>query len=356
MGTKTTTWGRIVPKVVSMNIDLITSFVPEFREKFIRRYEILEFLDKEGTIGRRTLSGKMEISERIIREEVSILREMECVNVSAAGISITKKGKITLKNLLEIYSELNNLIDLGNAIATILHVKKVIVVKGNTTRIEHTYTALGQKAASVIEDSVCNGDVLGITGGRTLAAIADEMETSRRNIDVTIIPARGSLGKNVKFQANRVASKIAMKLGCEYRLLPVPDTASPEAMKMLMENEEVKEAYNLLSNLDILVFGIGRADVMLKRRNVDDRVKDIIIKDEAVSEAFGHYFDINGSEVFRSQSIGISIKNFMQIPRIIGVAGGARKAEAIISIAHLRNDMILIIDESAAKEIKSLMV
>ena len=337
-----------------MNIDLITSFVPEFREIFIRRYEILEFLNKEGTLGRRTLSSKLELSERVVREEVQILRDMNCVEVSVAGISITKEGKINLRNLVEIYRELNNLTDLGNKIAALLGVKKVMVVKGNASKLDHTYTTLGAETASVIEDSLCNGDILGVTGGRTLSSIADEMEVSKRKLNVTVIPARGSLGKSAKYQANSIASKIAGKLGCEYQLLPVPDTASPEAMKMLMENDEVRDVYNKLKNLDILVFGIGRADVMLDRRNIDEKTRELILGKHAVAEAFGHYFTIDGTEVYRSQSIGISINDFLKIPRIIGVAGGAEKAEAIISIATLRSDMILVIDESCAKKIVNI--
>lgn len=337
-----------------MNIENITNFVPEFRDIFIRRYEILEFLNKEGTLGRRTLSSKMDISERIIRDEISILRDMDCVDVSAAGISITKEGKIKLKDLSTIYRDLNNLTDLGKRIALMLNVNDVFVVKGDTKKSEHTYINLGAETARIIKNVVSRGDILGVTGGRTLSSIGDEMEKSKEDLDITVIPARGSLGRSAKFQANSIASKIATKLNGEYQLLPVPDTASAEAMKMLMENEEVKEAYNMLKSLDILVFGIGRADVMLDRRRISDDIKDEILDNKAVAEAFGHYFDIEGNEVYRSQSIGITIEDFKKIPRIIGVAGGCEKADSIISISSLRQDMILVIDESAANEILNI--
>lgn len=337
-----------------MNIDLVTSFVPEFRNIFILRYEILEFLNLQGTLGRRSLSTKMNISERIIRDEISILRDMNFVEVSPAGITITKEGKNNLRSLLNIYKELNNLTELSKKIESVLNVKKVIVVKGSSEELEASYKNLGIETANLIEKSLCSGDVLGVTGGKTLSSIADEMQMSDGELDVTIIPARGSLGRSAKFQANSIASKIATKLGCEYELLPVPDTASPEAMTMLMDNLEVREVYKKLKNLDILVFGIGRADVMIDRRNIDDKTRDMIFEKKAVSEAFGHYFDIDGNEVYRSQSIGITIDDFFKIPRIIGVAGGFDKVEAIISIATLRPEMVLVIDESAANEILNI--
>lgn len=337
-----------------MNIDLITAFVPEFKEIFIIRYEILDFLNCEGTTGRRSLSAKMNISERVVRDEVSILKEMNCVDVSSSGISITEEGKNTLKSLAGIYKELNSLTELGRRVAEKLNVKEVIVVKGDCSK--SGYANLGKEAAGLIEDSLCNGDILGVTGGRTLSAVADEMEISSKNLDVTVIPARGSLGRSVKFQANSIASKIAVKLGCEYELLPVPDTASKEAMKMLMENSEVKNSYSKLKSLDILVFGIGSANVMLERRSISEEEGKKIIEGNAVGEAFGHYFNIEGKEVYKSQSIGISIDDFLKIKRIIGVAGGSLKAEAIISISTLRDDMTLVIDESAAKEILNIRI
>lgn len=337
-----------------MNIENITTFVPEFRDIFIRRYEILDFLNKEGTLGRRTLSSKMDISERIIREEISVLRDIYCVDVSAAGISITEEGRLNLKNLSNIYRDLNNLTNLGKKIALILNVDEVFVVKGDTKKSDHAYINIGSETAKIIKSVISRGNILGVTGGRTLSFIGDEMEESKEDLDITVIPARGSLGRSAKNQANSIASKIATKLKGEYQLLPVPDTASEEAMKMLMENEEVKEAYSKLKSLDILVFGIGRADIMLERRRMSDDIKAEILKKKAVAEAFGHYFDIKGNEIYRSQSIGINIEDFKKIPRIIGVAGGSEKANSIISISSLRKDIILVIDESAAKEILNI--
>ena len=337
-----------------MNAELISTFVPEFRDIFIRRYEILEFLNREGIVGRRTLSNKLNIPERIIREEIAKLTEMDCVSVDSSGITIKKEGRINLKRFYEVYRDLNNLTELGNRIASLLGIAETIVVKGDSSSDDYAFINLGSATARLINLSICDGDYMGITGGKTLRAIADRLSENKRDLDLTIIPARGSLGKVADYQSNSIAATMATKLHCNYKVLPVPDAVSKEALNMLLENEEVSETYNMLKNLDLFIFGIGRADEMLQRKGIDEATKKEILDKGAVSEVIGHYFDIKGKEIYEAKSIGISLKDFLKIPRVFAVAGGAEKAEAIISISNLRSDMVLVIDESAAKEIIKL--
>lgn len=334
-----------------MNVDLLSSFIPEFKDIFMRRYGILQTLAQEGTVGRRTISLKLNLSERVIRDEVNKLKIMNLVLVSSAGVTITDEGRTILKSFSDLYREFNNLTELGNRISDILKVKEVIVVKGDVSKEDYVFNNLGSATSKIIDRILQDGDKIGVTGGRTLSAIAEEMDLSVKRENLTVIPARGSLGRSAGYQSNSIASKLAQKLNAEYQILPVPDTASVEAMKMLMDNQEVKEAYEKLKNLDILIFGMGRADVMTNRRGTTEDLREKILSDGGVGEAFGHYFDIEGREVYHSQSVGITLSEFLKIPNTIGVAGGEEKAEAIISISTLRPDMVLVIDESAANKI-----
>ncbi len=106
----------------------------------------------------------------------------------------------------------------------------------------------------------------------------------------------------------------------------------------------------LIDNMNILVFGIGRADIMAERRSLPREIIKDIIHRGAVAEAFGHYFDIEGKEIWESQTVGISLDTFQRIDNVIGVAGGEGKAEAIIAITSLRENMTIITDEGAAKK------
>jgi Transcriptional regulator, contains sigma factor-related N-terminal domain len=55
--------------------------------------------------------------------------------------------------------------------------------------------------------------------------------------------------------------------------------------------------------------------------------------------------------VWKSRTVGISLEIFKNIDIAIGVAGGEKKAEAIIAVTSLRKDITLVTDEAAANKI-----
>ncbi|MFA5524396.1 MAG: sugar-binding domain-containing protein, partial [Tissierellales bacterium] len=228
------------------------------------------------------------------------------------------------------------------------------IVPGDLRDDMLTFRDIAKTASNFIKHIIKDRDIIGITGGTTMALLAEEMTYDKTKRDVTIVPARGGLGKELETQSNNIAAKIAKKLGGSYRLLQVPDNVGAEALKALMTVQEVKEVLEIIKNMDILVFGIGRADIMAQRRDLrQDKIKEIE-KSGAVAEAFGHYFNTNGDIVHETSTIGLTLEDFKRINTVIGVAGGKDKAEAIISICKLHKNMTLIIDEAVARKILSM--
>lgn len=334
---------------VSMNLEFLMEFVPELQDLFIKRYEILKFIRGNERAGRRTIAQGMNISERVVRDEVEKLKNQNFISVSSSGIGIEEKGNRFLNELSSFYREINSRRSLGIEIEKLLGVKKVFVVESGT-HIE-TVENLGAQAASIFETIISEGDLIGVTGGETIYCVSESISSKVDRLDVTVIPARGSVGNQARFQANTIASRIANKLNAKLQLLPIPETVSKQAMEIFLSDSEMREAYEMLKSLDVLLFGIGRADVMLARRGINEEKSSKVLNCGAVSEAFGNYFNLKGDRVYSQESVGISLDKFLSIPKIIGVAGGVEKAQAIISISTLRPDMVLVIDESAAHEI-----
>ncbi|MDY2987954.1 MAG: sugar-binding domain-containing protein [Peptoniphilus sp.] len=332
-----------------MNLEFLMEFVPEFQDLFIKRYEILKFIRGNERAGRRTIAQGMNISERVVRDEVEKLKNQNFISVSSSGIGIEEKGNRFLNELSSFYREINSRRSLGIEIEKLLGVKKVFVVESGT-HIE-TVENLGAQAASIFETIISEGDLIGVTGGETIYCVSESISSKVDRLDVTVIPARGSVGNQARFQANTIASRIANKLNAKLQLLPIPETVSKQAMEIFLSDSEMREAYEMLKSLDVLLFGIGRADVMLARRGINEEKSSKVLNCGAVSEAFGNYFNLKGDRVYSQESVGISLDKFLSIPKIIGVAGGVEKAQAIISISTLRPDMVLVIDESAAHEI-----
>jgi central glycolytic genes regulator len=67
----------------------------------------------------------------------------------------------------------------------------------------------------------------------------------------------------VELQANTVATVLAQHLHASYRQLYVPDSVSQEVLaSILAEDEGVRAVVDIVKHANILVHGIGRADVM----------------------------------------------------------------------------------------------
>lgn len=336
-------------------IDLIKSIAPEVTDIIEKRYLILRTVHFNQPIGRRALAITLDLGERTIRNEVNILRDQGLLNIEIMGMYVTNEGKNLLDDLSEVYKGFKGIPELQARIEKILGVKKVIIVPGDLNESQLVLKEMGKNTSSTIKELINHKDIIGITGGNTMATVAEEMTQSDKPNDVLVIPARGGLGRELETQANSIAAKIGKKLGGSYRLLNVPDTLEQEALEIIIKNDEIRESIDLIDSISILVFGIGRADTMAHRRNLPEEKIDSLMELGSVAEAFGHYFDIYGKEIWEYKTIGLSLDKFKEIKSIIGVAGGADKAQAIMAISSVRKDIIIVTDESAARRILELV-
>lgn len=336
-------------------LELLKKITPEIMGIIEKRYLILRSISYNQPIGRRALSVELGFKERTIRDEVSLLKNQGLLNVDLMGMYITEEGKKTLESLHSIYSSLKGIPKLEESLEKLLGIRKVIIVPGNSTENSMVLRDMGKITSTVLKTIIQPKDIIGITGGSTMAAVADGAISDSKIRDITVIPARGGLGREVETQSNSIAAKLGQQLGGSYRLLYVPDGLEEKALELMLKNEEIKESMDMINNMNTLIFGIGRADTMAKRRNLSQERIDELIGSGAVAEALGHYFDIQGKEIWEYKTIGLTLDKFKLLKNVIGVAGGEEKAEAIIAIATLNQNMNIITDESAARKILEIV-
>lgn len=336
-------------------LGLLKRISPEIVDTIENRYLILRTIAYNQPIGRRLLSSKLNIKERAIRDEVNFLKDQGLLNIEIMGMNITEDGQSILDKLEDFYIQLKGIPLLEKELERVLKVKKVIISPGNSFNNELVLKDMGKITSKELKKIIKDGNIIGITGGNTMAAVAEEMIADNKERKVLITPARGGLGLEVETQANSIAALLGQKLNGKYRLLYVPDSLESEALDIVLKNPEIRESIECINNMDTLVFGMGRADVMASRRNLPpEKIEDVIEKG-AVAEAFGHYFDINGKEIWEYKTIGLSLDKYKNLKNVIGVAGGEEKAEVIISIATIRNDITIITDEDAARKILKIV-
>ncbi|MDA3847193.1 MAG: hypothetical protein PF505_11725 [Vallitaleaceae bacterium] len=333
-------------------IQALQRLIPKEMTILERRYQILRGVQLFSPIGRRGLSEKLGISEKIIRNEVAFLTNETLINKSIMGVELTETGHKLIEELKFFMKQIDGLNSMETRIKEILGCPEVIIVSGDLDVNEDTKSKIGKSASEVLLKYMTNNMVVALAGGRTVSYMVNEL----RDIDLSdkelmIVPARGSLGHEMIHQANSLVARLAGKLKATYTLLNIPDNLSEKALTSVREEPEIHDAIDLLINANILVFGIGTCDTMIERRNLEGNIRMLLEDKKAVAEALGNYFNIEGDIVYTSRSIGISIDEMQHLEHPIAIAGGTSKGEAIYGVRKFLTKASLVIDEGAAKKI-----
>lgn len=339
-----------VKKVVQLH----RKIAPELIAIIEDRYNILRHVSYSQPIGRRALAQNLGVGERMVRAQVDFLKNAGFLEFSPLGMTITSDGERLLQEAEEYISELHGLALLEADLAKQLGVKQVIIIPGDSNADVTVKRELGRAVVNVLGQYMTANMVIAVSGGSTMAQVAEVVGLQAPL--TTVVPARGGLGEQVEYQANIIAAVIAAKLGGAYRLLHIPDGMSEEAVEVILANDvNASHVIEMIQHADILIHGIGRAHDMAIRRSCDAPIADEIVKRGAVGEALGYYCTLEGQCVYVTSSVGLRLDDLASIGLVIAVAGGQKKAEAIVAVTSAGGQDVLVIDEAAANAIKAII-
>ncbi|MBU8880917.1 hypothetical protein BGM26_18365 [Bacillus sp. FJAT-29790] len=333
-------------------IDIQKRLLPDLLAVMQKRYDILHYIGLMEPVGRRSLSVSLSLTERVLRSEVEFLKSQNLISITSSGMSLTIDGKDLLEKLGSVMRDITGISVMERELQRKLGIQKAIIVSGDSEASPWVKNELGRAAACSMKASLKGNNIIAVTGGSTMAAVADMLTPDLVKQDALFVPARGGLGEDVKNQANTICAAMASHTDSRHRVLYIPDQVSREMYESMIKEPEINEVLSLIKSASMVLHGIGDAITMAERRKTssEDLVK--IHKAEAVGEAFGYYFNEAGEVVHKVQTIGLQLQNLSRIPHVIAVAGGASKAKAIAAyMKQAPTSTILVTDEGAAKQL-----
>lgn len=317
-----------------------------------KRYRILRYIYILQPVGRRSLSQNLQMTERMLRSEIDFLKAQNLVSVSNTGMRLTKEGTIILGELEAVMKEFSNLTELEQRLTAKLQIKGCSIVSGNTDESDWIKSELGRVCVMLLKDCIHHGDVITVTGGSTMFAVANALTSDFSEKDLTFVPARGGIGSGAQYQANTICEIMAEKSQNQHMVLYVPDHVTKELYDSFILDVRIREVLMKIKSANVVIHGIGDALTMAKRRRSSTDELTQLEQANAVAEAFGYYFDEDGKVVHKVQIIGLQLEDLEQIPYIFAVAGGKSKAKAIKAYMKIApRHTVLITDEAAANEI-----
>lgn len=327
---------------------------PDLLDIMQKRHTILYTISLYEPIGRRGIVEQTNYAERFIRNEIKLLEQFKLIETTTRGVLITELGKEVMNNLLPFTNELSGTTKLEEKLKDQFNIQKIIIVPGNCDENEAIKKALGEATVQYLKNIVHSDVTIAVTGGTTMAAVADAMVPFDKH-HCLFVPARGGLGEKVENQANTIVAKMAKAEKGNYHLLHVPDPLSEELYQSLINEPSITETLEIIKSANIVIHGIGDALTMAKRRKTNKETKEKLKNQNAVSEAFGYYFNENGAIVHKVRTFGIQLEDLNNFNDVITVAGGSSKAQAIISYLRQDKSNVLVTDEAAADEILKIL-
>jgi len=196
-------------------------------------------------------------------------------------------------------------------------------------------------AGAVLDGLIGPGDVIGIAWGSTLAAVVREIPY-RAAGDLEVVQLAGSsarLGR--ERDAGELARTLADRLGAVHHAIYAPAFVETPALRRALEREsDVADAVARYAALTLAIVGIGAmpaeqgdaASSLLRSGVLDDAEVARLAALGAVGDLVVHPFDRTGRFVapdLAERAVAIGVEPLRRVRRVVAVASGIRKAEAI---------------------------
>ena len=335
-------------------VRLMQTLAPDLAAEMAQRALVLERIATMAPVGRRQLAARLHLTEREIRACADKLREQGFISLDPAGMAPTNKAREILPQVQLFTRAVNDLTSLEDTLTQRLNADRVCIVPGDADEDGALIDEVGRAAAQRVRGMLHSGATLAVAGGSTMAATARAMH-SPSPLHVMVVPARGGWGKAVHTQANTLAAEIAARLGGHHRLIHLPDYMDDAAKQEMLRLPDVREVMELIQRADVILHGVGCAEEMLKDSKVAPSLARKLLAEGAVGESFGAYYDREGQCLLESSSVGVDLARLSPGCRMIAVAAGRRKAEAIIAVLRHDRHALLVTDEGAARQMLRLL-
>ena len=296
--------------------------------------------------------------DRLTQTEISQRLELSTAKVNRLLQQAREHGYITII----IRTPFQQLFDLEERLKAVFGLQDAIVIPavGDTSR--SLLNALGTVAADFLLTRLRDSDVLAITPGITVQAVAQAMDATRP-YRIEIVPILGAIQGPIESDMNYLANHMAEKLNAKsYQLHAPAFVETREHCELMKSMGPVKDILDIARDASIALLGVGTMDPEASRfvqytALSAAELKQIAEECGGVGEISAHVYDIQGQPCatqYADRVVGLTLAEIQNIPFRIGVAATAAKALPIYGALRGGYLHALITDETAARGSRNL--
>lgn len=235
---------------------------------------------------------------------------------------------------------------------------EAIVVECSEDRDGAIMARIGEAAAHFLETTLQPDEIIGVSSwSETILKMVENIHPIKASRAKRVVQTLGGIGDpTVQIHANQLTTRLARLTGAEAHLLNAPGVAqSREGKLVLLGDPFVRETMEMFGTITLAIVGIGamQPSSMLARSGNIFSSRELAAIREAggVGDISLRFFDAEGRIVktpLDERVIGMSMEELHGVERVLALAGGKSKTEAIRGA--LRNGVIdiLITDKFTA--------
>lgn len=213
----------------------------------------------------------------------------------------------------------------------------IIVDVSDEAPLSEIRRAIGSGAASYIESSLTGDELVGLSSWSTFVESMVEHLYPGAARASGVVQILGGVGHNGNLHANLLTDQLAKLLDCPAMLLPTTSIArTVEDRRRDLQNPEVAEVVSRFADVEVAIVGIGTTEPSQLLRNSGTHYQadmaEQLIQRGAVGDICLHYFDVDGAPVLNENEdpvISMSLAQLKRCPRVVALAGGSEKLDAI---------------------------
>ncbi len=220
---------------------------------------------------------------------------------------------------------------------------------------DHTQK-IARCAADYIIETSPDDSTIAVSNGYAVNATVEAMPRMGWGASRVIQAIGAADNDEVLVDASETCRRLASRLGGRHFALPAPlVVSSAEVATSLIQSNQVANILHHASHADMALVGIGtiedRHSGYIFDGYVEPETSKVVNSAGAVGHICGHHFDAAGRHIVTpmcSRTIGITLQELAELPRVVGVAWGEHKLEAIRAALLGRFVSVLVTDRETA--------
>ena len=287
-----------------------------------------------------------------MRQE-EIAQKLEISRATVSRILKNAKNEGIVK--IEVINPLkNNYYKLEKALEEKFGLHEVIIAS-DAVDVAYEQDYLGKACASYLQRALKDGEIVGLSMGKTIKTIAPHIRQEKpRNI--SFIPLLGGMGQvGIEYHCNQVVIDFSRAFGGEYHLLHAPAMIMDKNLMDSLKNDiHIKQVLDLMDKMTAAVVGIGTAvegSTMMETGYYNNEDIDEMRNMGIVGDICLQMYDINGDTnySYNKYVFGFKIDNLRKIKRVVGISSGKEKLDAIYGAINGKLINVLVTNAETAK-------